>query len=67
MTFEAALKKVPACAIGNVDLVGGHKTVADLRYCVRHELDMWEEGQETDIKSKRDVEACRQFLRNVNA
>ncbi len=61
MTFYAAFHRLPMCVVGNFDPLV-HKTVADLRYIVRHELDMFEEGQETDIRTKRSEQACRKFL-----
>jgi hypothetical protein len=61
MTFYAAFHRLPMCVVGNFDALT-HKTVADLRYIVQHELDMFREGQETDILTKRDERLCRKFL-----
>lgn len=65
MTFKQALKRLPRCAEGNFDFLS-HKTIADLRFIVRHELDLWEEGQETDIRTAQDVAACRRFLDQIH-
>lgn len=52
--FESALLNLPRCIAGQVDLLGQHKTVADLVFMARHELDLAEEGEIelliTDIK-----------------
>ncbi len=61
MTFKAAIKKLPKC-IGGLDLVGQHKTVADLRFLVQHEIDLFNEGQETDIQGRKDLLECGKFL-----
>jgi len=50
--FEVALKNLPRTVIGNYDPLT-HKTVSDLVWIARHELDMYQEGQETDIRSAR--------------
>lgn len=64
LNFEQALKKMPDCAMGNFDPLV-HKTIPDLRYCVQHELDLHDEGEETDIKTPSQVAACREFLKTT--
>ena len=58
--FEMARKSLPNC-VGGFDPFS-HKTILDLCWMVRHELDLHEEGEETDIKNKTDVAACKRFL-----
>jgi hypothetical protein len=61
MTFEQALKALPAC-IGGYD-PARHKTVADLVYIVRTEMDMFEEGEpEADIRTRKQYEAAKNFI-----
>ena len=61
MTFAMAVKRLPKCCVGSLDFLS-HRTVADLRAIVQHELDLYEEGEETDIRHARDVRSCRRFL-----
>jgi hypothetical protein len=59
--FEKALKQLPDC-IGGLDLVGHHKTVSDLVYLVQFEMDLYYEGETTDIQNSRDLLACQRFV-----
>lgn len=59
--FAAALKKLPSCAMGNFDPLT-HTTIADLRYCVQHELDMFYEGEDSEIQNTREADKCRAYL-----
>ncbi len=61
MTFEAARKKLPGVLIGSYDPLT-HRTVSDLRYLACHELDLFYEGEETDIKTNRQLNQVRDFL-----
>lgn len=59
--FEKAFQEMPECAMGNYDPLE-HKTVEDLVFCAQHELDMYEEGEETDISTTRQVKQVRAFI-----
>ncbi len=60
MTFEQALRRLPRCVRGGLDLMGQHKTVDDLRFLVQHEIDLYEEGE---IKlTLRKLDSLRRFL-----
>lgn len=59
--FEQALKAMPSC-IGGYDPMR-HKTVADLVYIVRTEMDMFEEGEpEADIRTQKQYGAAKKFI-----
>lgn len=60
-TFDLALKQLPRVCMGNYDPLA-HTTVQDLVYCAQHELDMYEEGEETDIKSAKQAQKVRDFI-----
>lgn len=66
MTFAAAMRRLPRCCAGGFD-PGSHKTVADLRALVQHEIDLHDEGDETEIATAADLRACARFLREVQA
>ena len=38
-----------------------HRTIADLVYLVRHELDLYDEGEEADL-TQDSVSHCHKFL-----
>lgn len=52
---------MPMAAFGNFDVLT-HKTVEDLVYCAQHELDMWNEGEETDIQTINEANAVRRWI-----
>lgn len=58
--FTKAFKAVPMCCNG-FDAMH-QTTVADLVFMVQHEIDLYEEGDETDIRNGRDLKACRRFV-----
>lgn len=58
--FAEARRGLPACVQGFDPL--GHTTVSDLVFMVQHELDMLQEGEETDIRSAADTKVCQRFL-----
>lgn len=59
--FEAALRDLPLAVFGSYDALY-HKTVSDLVWIAQHELDLYEEGEETDIRSKAQVAQVRKFI-----
>lgn len=71
-SFDEALKALPTF-IGGIDLVGQHKTVADLSFLVQHEIDLAVEGEDNDIQCKRQSDTtkrwqkCRAFLLRCKA
>lgn len=62
--FDKAKKELPICAFGNFDPLS-HKTVADLVWCARHELDMIEEEQDGAAPSG-NAAALRAFIRKYS-
>ena len=60
--ITAIAANLPIAVIGTYDPLQ-HKTVEDLCALVQHELDLFEEGEDTDIKNIRDVLACQKFLK----
>ncbi len=61
MTFDQALKKLPACIRG-LDLLGQHRSTADLAFLVQHEIDMWDENDASDIRTIQQYWACKRYL-----
>lgn len=60
-TFSSAVRAMPEACAGNFDALS-MTTIKDLAYCARHELDLCEEGEETDIKTTAQAAAVRRFL-----
>lgn len=66
-SFDEALKALPPF-IGGIDLLGQHKTVADLAFRVQHEIDLATEGEPNEIQCRRQSDTakrwskCRAFL-----
>lgn len=52
--------KIPSYVMGSIDPLT-HKTEEDIAYLVRHELDLYEEGEETDMTAA-DARAARRWL-----
>lgn len=64
MTFEQATALLPMCLYGGLDIVGQHKTLADLRFMAIHELDLYIEGEiELTGKERREI---REFLARID-
>lgn len=55
---------LPMCVIGTFDPLT-HKTLEDLRFIVRHEMDLYEEGEPNEIRNDNDLKACRRFLKSI--
>jgi hypothetical protein len=62
--FEKFRDTMPKAIVGNFDPMT-HKTISDLKYLGQHELDMFEEGQETDISNKRDANSVRGWMNSM--
>lgn len=58
--FEKARKQVPGCCLG-FDAFQ-HKTISDLVFMVQHEIDLYDEGETTDIEDRDDLRQCRAFV-----
>jgi hypothetical protein len=61
VTFDQLVKKLPMCLVGSWDPLA-HTTISDLAFIARHELDLYEEGQENDICTSKDLKECKAFL-----
>ena len=62
LDFDRAVRTLPAALQRSFDPMQ-HKTLDDLRALAEHELDLYEEGEETDIRSKRQAAARRAVKR----
>lgn len=60
--FREALKALPRAVERSYDPLQ-HKTISDLVHLVRHELDLYEEGEETDIRSWKQAAVCLAYLK----
>lgn len=59
--FKQALRAFPKFLMSFDAL--SHKTTSDLVFLARHELDLYEEGEETDIRTPAELAKVRQFVR----
>lgn len=57
--FKKALKKAPY--LGGIDFLR-HTTVEDLHYLTQHEIDLYEEGEQSDIKTDRELRIYQKYL-----
>lgn len=55
-------KGFPTCCAGGIDPLQ-HKTISDFVRLVQHELDMYEEGEETDIQTAKQLAECKRFIK----
>lgn len=60
MTFKQAWRKLPACITGTDPL--GHTTIADLYSLVLLQVDLYLEGDESDITTQRQLEQCQRYV-----
>jgi len=65
MTYDAAVKALPGALIGSYD-PRSHLTVAALLRMAQHEIDLWNEGEETDIRSAREANAVRRYMAQLS-
>lgn len=61
MLFHQAYKEFDQINIGGFDALA-HKTAGDLVFLVRHELDLYEESEENDFKTRRQVTLAKRFI-----
>lgn len=61
MTVAQLFKRMPKCLVGSYDALR-HKTPTDFAALAEHELDLFQEGEDTDIRNERDRLACVKFL-----
>lgn len=59
-TFEKALEEMPDCLMGYDPFQ--QKTIDDLIWMGQHEIDLYEEGEETDIENKRQLGQVRKWM-----
>lgn len=59
-SFDEIRKAMPRC-VGGYDPMS-HKMVNDLVWLARHELDLYQEGEETDIRTSKQAQAVRSFI-----
>ncbi len=60
ITFDQAMKKSPRLLMNGFDPLA-HTTVRDLFHLAQHELDLYEEGEPTDIKTRKQFHAVQVF------
>lgn len=58
--FDKARRELPRC-VGGFDPLG-HKTVQDLVSLAQHELDLYHEGEENDIRTPKQLAAVKAFV-----
>lgn len=63
-SFDEALRRMPKLLFGSLDY-SYHKTLADLHYLAQHELDLWQEGEESDIHNDRDAQQVKKWMEAV--
>ena len=61
MTFGELVERMPIQLVGSFDALR-HKTPADLARLAEHEIDLFDEGEESDIKTHRERFDVRAFL-----
>lgn len=59
--FYRAFGEMPECICGGFDPCA-HTSIADLVNIARHELDLYQEGEETDITSAIDEDQVKKFI-----
>jgi hypothetical protein len=71
--FEDALAALPDF-IGGIDLLGQHRCISDLMFRVQHEMDLFTEGEPSEIsvegsprKTINRYRACRDYCARCRA
>jgi hypothetical protein len=59
--FDMAVARMPRC-LGGFDPVGQHKTLADLRFMAQTQVDLYHEGEVSDISSTRQLHAVKGYI-----
>lgn len=62
--FDVAVRTMPAAIQMSFDPLQ-HKTVDDLIYLAEHEIDLYREGEETDIRSERQAQALDNWAKRI--
>lgn len=57
--LREAIREFPVCCAGSLDQ---EETIADYVATVKHEINLYEEGEETDILTARDLKACKAYI-----
>ena len=63
MTRDEALRKAPGHLIGGYD-PWEHKTADDIGWLVLREVDLYDEGEETEVKNERDRMKALRFVKS---
>jgi hypothetical protein len=66
MTFAQAKQRLPIALAGSFD-PQTHKTIADLAFLARFELDLYEQGEETDIRDRAEYRRVKRYLAMLQA
>jgi hypothetical protein len=61
MTYDQALKAMPNFLIASYDPLS-HRTIGDLAFMVQHEIDLHEEGEESEIRTLAQYRAAQRYL-----
>lgn len=59
MTFKQALKTMPSCVNGFDPMT--HTRIEDLAWLTQHELDLYLEGEDSDIRNQKDLGKAKAF------
>jgi hypothetical protein len=59
--FEEALKNMPECIYGYDPF--NHKTANDLAWLVLLQIDLFQEGEDSEIRTKSDLIKCKNFVK----
>lgn len=61
LNFDAAVKRMPRALQGSFDPLT-HKTVSDLARLAAHELDLYTESEECDIRNSGEAKTVHAYL-----
>lgn len=61
LAFGELVRRMPKACVGNFD-PAAMKTVDDLAFCARFEMDLYEEGESSDIKSDEQYAKVAKYL-----
>lgn len=66
VSYQEALKRLPKSLAGSFDPLT-HKTVSDLASLAQHELNLYEEGEPSEIRNAAMQRVVARYLRNLRA
>lgn len=66
MDFETAVNRMPTALQRSYDPLN-HTSVRDLAYLTAHELDLYAEGEESDIRTPREAREAHEYLKALAA